>query len=47
VYSSVSKRLDVVFMGTSKDSAYAQSIVSMVADALENHEPLTHRRLFD
>ena len=34
-------------MGTSKDSAYAQSIVSMVADALENHEPLTHRRLFD
>ena len=47
VYSSVSKRLDVVFMGKTKDSAYAQSIVSMVADALENHEPLTHRRLFD
>lgn len=46
VYSSVSKHLDVVFTGKSKDSAYAQSILSMVLDALENHEPLTSERLF-
>lgn len=47
VYSSVSKHLDVVFTGKSKDSMYAQSIFSMVSDALENHEPLTSKRLFE
>ncbi len=47
VYSSVSKHLDVMFTGKSKDSAYAQSVLSMVTDALENHGPLTHQRLCD
>lgn len=47
VYSSVSKHLDVIFTGKPKESAYAQSILSMVIDALENHAPLTHQRLFD
>ena len=47
VYSSVSKHLNITFTGKSKDSAYAQSIFSMVEDALENHSPLTHQRLFD
>ncbi|QTQ13422.1 Fic family protein [Treponema parvum] len=46
VYSSVSKHLDVAFTGKSKDSAYAQSIFEMVTDALDNHEPLSHERLF-
>ena len=47
VYSSVSKHLDIIFTGKSKDSAYAQSIFSMVSDALENHAPLTEERLFE
>ena len=47
VYSSVSKHLDVVFTGKSKDSAYAQSIFSMVTDALENPAPMTVQRLFN
>lgn len=47
VYSSVSKHLDLVFSGKSKDNVYAKSIFEMVSDALENHEPLTHERLFD
>ena len=46
VYSSVSKHLAIVFTGKSKDSAYAQSIFSMVEDALENHASLTEERLF-
>ncbi len=45
IYSSVSKHLNVAFTGKSKDSAYAQSIFSMVTDALENPSPLTKDRL--
>lgn len=47
VYSSVSKHLDIAFTGKSKDSAYAQSIFSMISDALENHNTLTAQRLFE
>ena len=46
VYSSVSKHLDVTFTGKSKDTAYARSVLSVVTDALENHGPLTHGRLW-
>ena len=46
IYSAVSKHLNVAFTGKSKDSAYAQSIFSMVSDALENPSPLTNERLF-
>lgn len=46
VYSSISKHLELSFTGKSKDNAYAQSIISMVTDALENNSPLTHERLF-
>ncbi len=46
IYSSVSKHLNVEFTGKSKDSAYAQSIFSMVTDALENPTALSADRLF-
>ena len=44
IYSSISKHLDISFTG--KESAYSKSISDMVLDALEDHSPMTHQRLF-
>lgn len=47
VYSSAAKHLDVVFMGDAKNSLYADTVYRVVSDALENHEKMTHERLFE
>lgn len=45
LYSSVAKHLDIAIRG--KESSYSKSITEIVMDALEDHSPLTHQRLFE
>lgn len=45
VYSSVSKHLDIRLENEGKHSPYADSVSSVILDAIENREPLTKERL--
>ncbi len=45
VYSSVSKRLDILLEFNGKTDAYADAISAITLDAIRNNEPLTEERL--
>ncbi len=46
LYSSAAEHLNVPLHGDGGKSYYAESVFRVVSDAVENHEDLTHERLF-